>query len=202
DTERCGLNLGEVAATMIFQYKVESRKYKVGEHQPKTGTPNFLLSTNDFLLINGAIRNDATHISAPSRVGEGSFRALNYLITQYSLLDTDIAFVNAHGTATPYNDSMEAQAIFRAGLQNVPVNSLKPYFGHTLGAAGVLESIISIKALQDNIILPTLNFKSQNFENQLNISTEIQQTDKRYFIKMLSGFGGVNTVLLFEKIDY
>jgi 3-oxoacyl-[acyl-carrier-protein] synthase-1 len=194
--------LGEVAATMIFQYKVESRKYKVGEHQPKTGTPNFLLSTNDFLLINGAIRNDATHISAPSRVGEGSFRALNYLITQYSLLDTDIAFVNAHGTATPYNDSMEAQAIFRAGLQNVPVNSLKPYFGHTLGAAGVLESIISIKALQDNIILPTLNFKSQNFENQLNISTEIQQTDKRYFIKMLSGFGGVNTVLLFEKIDY
>ncbi|MDR0830771.1 MAG: 3-oxoacyl-ACP synthase, partial [Prevotellaceae bacterium] len=197
DTERCGLNLGEAAATMIFQYKVESRKYKVGEHQPKTDTPNFLLSTNDFLLINGAIRNDATHISAPSRVGEGSYRALKNILQN---IDTEqIAFINAHGTATPYNDSMEAQAIFRAGLQNVPVNSLKPFFGHTLGAAGVLESIISMKALQNNIILPTLNFKSQNFENQLNVSTEIQKTDKKYFIKMLSGFGGVNTVLLFEK---
>jgi 3-oxoacyl-[acyl-carrier-protein] synthase-1 len=81
----------------------------------------------------------------------------------------------------------------------VPVNSLKPYFGHTLGAAGVLESIISLKALENNIILPTLNFNSQDFENQLNISKEIQQTDKKYFIKMLSGFGGVNTALLFGK---
>ncbi|GHU68500.1 hypothetical protein FACS189413_05530 [Bacteroidia bacterium] len=177
DKDRCGLNLGEAAATIIFSC-VET------EHAPS--------------LQCGAIRNDANHISGPSRTGEGSFRALKSILSTIENRTPEIAFINAHGTATSYNDAMEAVAITRSGLENVPVNSLKPYFGHTLGAAGVLESIISLKALQNNIILPTLNFNSQDIENQINISKEIQKTDKRYFIKMLSGFGGCNAALLFS----
>jgi len=185
DKERCGLNLGEAAGTMIFS---KDTKHKTASS-----------------LINGAIRNDATHISAPSRTGEGSFRALNYVLNKSQSLKSQISFINAHGTATPYNDAAEMNAIVRAGLENVPVNSLKPFFGHTLGAAGVLESIISIQALNEGIILPTLNFVENEVITvndepySINVSKEIQQTNKQYFIKMMSGFGGVNAVLLFEK---
>jgi len=187
DKDRCGLNLGEAAATIIFSQDTRH---------------NTAVS-----LLEGAIRNDANHISAPSRTGEGSYRALNYILsslTSNSLSDS-LAFINAHGTATPYNDAMEVNAIVRAGLDNVPVNSLKPFFGHTLGAAGLLESAISMKALNEGIILKTLGFDESeqliinNEQIKLNICRENKATDKRYFIKMLSGFGGVNAVLIFEK---
>ena len=179
DKDRCGLNLGEAAATIIFS-RVETR-----------------CATS---LLNGAIRNDANHISAPSRTGEGCFRALySILHTQYSIPPEEIAFISAHGTATPYNDAMEVNAIVRAGLENVPVNSLKAFFGHTLGAAGILESIISMKAFEENMALKSINFNEQDFENKINILKENHISDKKYFIKMMSGFGGVNAVLLFGK---
>jgi 3-oxoacyl-[acyl-carrier-protein] synthase-1 len=146
--------LGEAAATMIFSrdIKLLNAKYKA-----------------IFSLVNGAIRNDANHISAPSRTGEGSFRALNYILS-HNFTSENIALINAHGTATPYNDAMEVNAIVRVGLEQIPVNSLKPFFGHTLGAAGVLESIISMKALEKNIVLQSMNYIEHNFENQINIS--------------------------------
>ncbi|GHT09357.1 beta-ketoacyl synthase [Bacteroidia bacterium] len=177
DADRTGLNLGEAAATIIYANK---------------GFNPLAIQ-----LLQGAIRNDATHISAPSRAGEGSYLALKNILQNID--KEQIAFVNAHGTATLYNDEMESIAIARAGLDTVPVNSLKAYFGHTLGAAGVLESIISMHALKDETIFPTLNFHSQDFENQLNIPIKIQKTNKKYLIKMLSGFGGVNAALIFEK---
>jgi len=198
DKDRCGLNLGEAAATLI----IENEKLRIKND-----------NNNKIELLAGAIRNDATHISAPSRTGEGSYRALKNVIRHCGLdpqspekqgipafagmTVNEIAFINAHGTATPYNDAMEVQAITRAGLENVPVNSLKSVFGHTLGAAGVLESIISIKALENGIVLPTLNFQNKDIENQLIIPQKILKTDKKYFIKMMSGFGGVNAALLF-----
>jgi 3-oxoacyl-[acyl-carrier-protein] synthase-1 len=180
DKERCGLNLGEAAATIIYSSRPPSAQHT-------------------FSLINGAIRNDANHISGPSRTGEGIFRALNYILQDID--KEEIAFINAHGTATPYNDAMEATAIERASLQTVSVNSLKGYFGHTLGAAGVLEAIISMEALKDSLVLKSFNYYEQNFENKINVAQENQPTGKRYFIKMLSGFGGVNAVLLLKKIN-
>jgi 3-oxoacyl-[acyl-carrier-protein] synthase-1 len=159
-----------------------------------------LLMNNGGRLVAGVVRNDACHISAPSRTGEGSFRALKSVLQHVDI--EQIAFVNAHGTATPYNDASEAQAIVRAGLEHVPVNSLKPFFGHTLGAAGVLESIISMRAFKDNIALKSMNFDEQDFEKPINIAQENHFSDKPFFIKMLSGFGGCNAVLLFEKISY
>jgi len=92
---------------------------------------------------------------------------------------------------------MEAVALTRAGLQNVPVNSLKGYFGHTLGAAGILESIISMYALKHGLALATFGCDTPLLTNPLQIITETQPVEGRRFVKMLSGFGGSNAALLF-----
>jgi 3-oxoacyl-[acyl-carrier-protein] synthase-1 len=210
DKDRCGLNLGEAAATIIFSKdarRIDVRRETLGRETV-------------FSLVAGAVRNDATHISAPSRTGEGSYRALKSILqnvsnltsqnlTSQSLtsqsLTSQISFINAHGTSTPYNDAAEMNAIVRAGLENVPVNSLKAFFGHTLGAAGVLETIISMRALSEGIVLKSLGFEQNeqliidNEQFTLNVCKENITTDKKYFIKMLSGFGGCNAALLFKK---
>jgi 3-oxoacyl-[acyl-carrier-protein] synthase-1 len=136
DANRDGLNIGEVAATLILSDKKESD-----------------IQLDDVVLTSGAIRNDANHISGPSRTGEGAYLALKQVCS--GIKTDEIAFINAHGTATPYNDEMEATAITRAALQHIPVSCLKGYFGHTLGGAGVLESIISTRSLKDRTVLKT-----------------------------------------------
>jgi 3-oxoacyl-[acyl-carrier-protein] synthase-1 len=179
DARRDGLNLGEAAATIIY------RKAEGGEH------PHALS------LERGAIRNDANHISGPSRTGEGCFLAIQAALEGRS--PDDLAFVCAHGTATVYNDRMEAIALTRAGLHRVPVNSLKAYFGHTLGAAGVLESVISARALINDTALPTCGFTQAEPDYPLRINDRPLRTEKAYCLKTLSGFGGCNAALLFKK---
>ena len=178
DAQRCGLNLGEAAATVVL-----ARRDTVTE--------------NDWVLCRGAIRNDANHISGPSRTGEGSFRALK--ATLGNMNPDGIAFINAHGTATLYNDEMESIAIERAGLAQVPVDGLKGYYGHTMGAAGVLESILSMRAIDDHNILATKGFENIGVSQPLLLSNQNQTTEKKAFIKLLSGFGGCNAALLFAK---
>ncbi|MDR2119758.1 MAG: 3-oxoacyl-ACP synthase [Tannerella sp.] len=178
DAAHEGLNLGEAASTIIYIRTDET-------------------DTGGVTLARGAVCNDANHISGPSRTGEGCFLALQSITKD---LDTDkIAFINAHGTATVYNDRMEAVAIARAGLDGTPVNGLKGHFGHTLGAAGVLESVISSYASADRTILPVQGFVAGETGSTLRIADRIAGTDKPYFIKMLSGFGGCNAALLFRS---
>lgn len=178
DANRTGLNLGDAAATIIY-----TKKDKITE--------------NEWVACRGAIRNDANHISGPSRTGEGSYRALKTAIG--ALNPDEIAFINAHGTATSYNDEMESVAIERAGLAQVPVNGLKGYFGHTMGAAGILETILSMCAIDDNNILATKGFDTIGVTHPLLLSNQNQPTDKKAFIKLLSGFGGCNAALLMAK---
>jgi 3-oxoacyl-(acyl-carrier-protein) synthase len=180
DKDRVGLNLGEAAATIIYTHKKESD-----------------LVSGDWVMCSGAIRNDANHISGPSRTGEGCYRSLNKVVE--SVDKKEIAFINAHGTATLYNDEMESIAIDRAGLTEVPVNGLKGYYGHTMGAAGVLESIISMYALDDNTILATKGFENIGVSGSVIVSNVNKETSKGIFIKLLSGFGGCNAALLFKK---
>jgi 3-oxoacyl-[acyl-carrier-protein] synthase-1 len=180
DAHRAGLNIGEAAATVVLA----ERSGKV-------------LQRGEVELSAGAVRNDANHISAPSRTGEGAFLALRQ--TLQGIDPGEIAFVNAHGTATLYNDEMEAVALTRAGLQPTPVNSLKGYFGHTLGAAGVLESVLSARALRDGAILKTYGFETPGVTRPMHIVKEIQTTAKCRFIKMLSGFGGCNAAVLYTR---
>ncbi len=148
-------------------------------------------------LIAGAVRNDANHISGPSRTGEGSYNALKAVLPYVA--KEDLAFVNVHGTATRYNDEMEAIALERAGLLDVPVNSLKGVFGHTMGAAGILECLVSMQALEAGIVLPTRGFNELGVSMPVKVSTDEQKVKGSAFIKLLSGFGGVNGAMLLRK---
>lgn len=173
DKDRRGLNLGEAAATIIL-----SNDY--------TERPAWNIAA-------GAIRNDANHISGPSRTGEGSYRAL--CAAMQDITPDDLAFVNVHGTATPYNDEMEAIALSRAGLEATPVNALKGIYGHTMGAAGVLESVISMMAADEGVVLPTTGFHELGVSRPVSVSAEARPAKTKTFIKLLSGFGGCNAAI-------
>ena len=175
DAARKGLNLGEAAATLILTDAEIS-----GWH-----------------LLSGSIHNDANHISGPSRSGEGSFRCLNDVLNGYDI--SKLALVCCHGTATNYNDEMESIALHRAALDALPVNSLKPYFGHTLGAAGVLETVVSIHALEQGLIPATVGYVNQGTTFAMNVSGQTRTANQMAFVKLISGFGGTNAAVLFEK---
>lgn len=179
DAARNGINLGEAAATVIL-----SRQSK---------------SSEDIRLMGGSVSNDANHISGPSRTGEELFQAIGHALQDAGIPATDIDFISAHGTATIYNDEMEAKAINLAGLQQVPVNSLKAYYGHTLGAAGLVESVIAAHSLQKGIILSSLGYNESGVTQPLNICTKLQPAVLNNCLKTASGFGGCNAALVFSK---
>lgn len=179
DAERTGLNLGEGAGTLVLERIEEALSFSDG-----------------WYLAAGAVRNDANHISAPSRTGEGSYNAL---MTVLPTQRDKIACVNVHGTATPYNDEMEAIALSRADLLNCPVNGYKGYYGHTMGGAGVIETVLTRHALEEGIILGTRGFSQLGVGEPVNVSSNQRLTDKRTFIKLMSGFGGCNGALCWTK---
>ncbi len=182
DMERSGLNLGEAAATMVL-----------AKHMP---TPKDTDTTGNrvWKISHGCVRNDAFHISAPSKTAEGLYKAL--AITLAGTAKEELAFVNVHGTATLFNDQMESIAIQRAALPDVPANALKGYFGHTLGAAGILETILSMKAVEDHTVLGTRGYEELGVSGKVDISASNRPTDRHSFVKMLSGFGGCNATIL------
>lgn len=178
DIDRIGLNLGEATGTVILA--------SVDHCQADT-----------WVYEGSSVHNDANHISGPSRTGEGAYRVLSDLLQTISV--EDVAFVNAHGTATPYNDEMESIALHRAGLEHVPVNGLKGYLGHTLGAAGIIETILSMRAVDHGVVLATKGFETTGTTYPLNISNAVRETTKSAFIKILSGFGGCNAGIAYKK---
>lgn len=179
DANRRGLNLGEAAAAIV---------YTIGTDEA--------LDAGTLIVQGAAINNDANHISGPSRTGEGLLRSITRANEGF---DTSrLAFINAHGTATLYNDDMESIAISRAGLQDVPVNSLKGYFGHTLGAAGILETILSAHALNHGRVLPSLGTDTPGTAVPVNVCLQSQATHGDSFMKLISGFGGSNAAMTFR----
>lgn len=182
--ERDGINLGEAAASVLLSATKPTSKEPVIE------------------ILQGAITNDANHISGPSRTGQELAKAIKLAMERSASNPEDIAFISAHGTATVFNDQMEAQAIHLAGLEDKPVHSLKGVFGHTLGAAGLLESIIGIEALKEDLILPSRGFSGNMLTPGLRVSKKcIVKPGMKTFIKTASGFGGCNAAILFSKCD-
>ena len=179
DAARNGINLGEGAATMVLSVqKHEDAGIKIG---------------------GGAVSNDANHISGPSRTGEELCMAINKATKQAGLSKGDIDLISAHGTATIYNDEMEARAINLAGMQHAPVNSLKGFYGHTLGAAGLIESVVAIHSLKEGVVFPTLGFVNMGVSMPLAISNELQHGTFTNALKTASGFGGCNAALVICK---
>lgn len=113
----------------------------------------------------------------------------------------EIDFISAHGTATIYNDEMEANAINLAGLQSVPVNSLKGFYGHTLGAAGLIESIVSIQSLKEGIMIPTKGFLKPGTTKPIRVSNQPENGKFKNCLKTASGFGGCNAAILISNDD-
>jgi 3-oxoacyl-[acyl-carrier-protein] synthase I len=150
--------------------------------------------------MGGSVSNDANHISGPSRTGEELNIAITKAMKEAKLFSpNDIDFISAHGTATIYNDEMEAKAITLANMQHIPTNSLKGYYGHTLGAAGVIEAIIAIHSLKEDIIIPTKGFENIGVTEPINICSNLQKTNLQNCLKTASGFGGCNAALIFGK---
>ncbi|UOE49281.1 beta-ketoacyl synthase [Mucilaginibacter sp. SMC90] len=179
DITRNGINLGEGAATVIL-----SAQKPVEEA---------------IELVSGAVSNDANHISGPSRTGKELYFAIDKAMKSAGLQAGDIDFISAHGTATIYNDEMEAKAVTLAGLQNVPLNSLKGFYGHTLGASGLIEAIISARSLKQNTIIPTKGFSKQGDANPVNVCSQLISKPLNSCLKIASGFGGCNAAIILTK---
>lgn len=180
DEDRTGLNLGEAAACVVY-----------GRAEACVG------GWPAWCVVRGAVRNDACHVSSPSKTAEGAYRALRAVCRDEDL--SHLAFVNVHGTATLFNDEMEAVAIDRMGLSACPLNGLKGYFGHTLGAAGLLETLISMAAADDHTVLATKGFEHPGVSRQVSVSGHHREARGQAFVKMMSGFGGCNAALLFAR---
>ncbi len=186
DIERQGLNLGEAAATVVLSSKIHS----LSEEKR---------SKRIWQIGHGFIKNDAFHISAPSKMAEGLSEALQQ--TMEGIDKEELAFINAHGTATMFNDQMESIALQRTELIDIPINALKGYIGHTLGAAGIFETILCMKSIDDNTILGTRGYEESGVSGNVMITSENRRTEKPAFIKMLSGFGGCNATLYAKSVE-
>ena len=177
DINRDGITLGEGAATVVLS------AYPTNSHAVK--------------VSGGSVSNDANHLSAPSRTGEELAQAIKNTLNDAGADISEIDFISAHGTATVYNDEMEAKAVTLAGLQRVPLNSLKGQYGHTLGAAGLIEAIISMQSMQEGLLIPTLGYNEQGTTDSLNIYKENLPGNYKNCLKIASGFGGCNAAALF-----
>ena len=181
DKNRNGINLGEAtAAAYITSTPSENEKFR-------------------FKVLGDSAINDANHISGPSRTGDGLFASVQNAMNEANISSEQIDFISAHGTATLYNDEMEAIAFNRMDLQNVPLNSMKGSYGHCLGASGLLESIISMQSALNNTLIPSKNFEEMGISQDLNIIKENKSAKIKYILKTASGFGGCNAAIVLEK---
>lgn len=184
DAARDGISLGEACGTVVLTNKKE------------------LLTSNEAIVLKGgASSNDANHISGPSRTGDGLLLAIKKAMQEAALNASDIDYISGHGTATLYNDEMESFAINDAHLQTVPMNSLKSYFGHTLGAAGIIEAIVGIHSMRNNTLIATYNHKELGVSNPLNIIKETSTKTINTCLKTAAGFGGCNAAVVFQKVS-
>ena len=182
DKTRDGINLGEAAASVVVSGDAGIFKSPLGKY------------------LGGASANDANHISGPSRTGEGLFRSINRAFEESKLTAYKIDFISAHGTATAFNDEMEAIAFDRLEMNDVPLNSMKGYFGHTLGAAGLLESLIGLESMKKRQLLKSLGFENNGVSKRINVLSQNQKGKFKTMLKTSSGFGGSNAAAIFEVV--
>lgn len=190
DKTRDGINIGEAAAAVYITSGL-------CEEQSDEAIPQ-----NEkfrFKVLGDSAVNDANHISGPSRTGDGLYASIRNAMTEANVSPEQIDFISAHGTATLYNDEMEAIAFNRMDLQDIPLNSMKGYYGHCLGASGLLESIISMEGALNSTLLPSKNFEETGVTQPLNIIRENKSAEIKYILKTASGFGGCNAAVVLEK---
>lgn len=187
DEHRMGLNLGEGAGYLMLEK--ESDAVRRG--------------TKILAYFSGyANSNDAYHPTAPSPDGAGAYRTMLQALEKAGLQPDHIGYVNAHGTATINNDAAEGKAIENLFGTSAPhFSSTKPFTGHTLAAAGVIEAIFSIWAMQKGMVFPNLNFSTQMNELQIQPATALYEgLSINHVLSNSFGFGGNNVSLVFSKV--
>lgn len=177
------------------------------------GSGVLVLEDYDFAKARGAniiaevagygMSGDAFHITQPDPDGDGAMRAMQMALRNADLRPSDIGYINAHGTSTPLNDRLETHAIKRAfgeAASNVPVSSTKSMIGHTLGAAGAIESVISILAMRDGVLPPTINYENPDPDCDLDyVPNSARKANISAALSNSFGFGGHNVSLIFKK---
>ncbi len=184
DAERNGLNLGEAGAFLVLESEsLSENKNRLAE------------------VIGYANQNDAFHSSASSPNGEGAFLSMKKALKMAAISPSEVDFIHAHGTATPNNDSTEIIALKRIFNDIVPpFSSSKSYVGHTIGAAGAVNAIYSILAINNSFIFKNLNFTSSDEGAMSPVTSTLENVDINIVMSNAFGFGGNNTTLVFAKI--
>ena len=190
DKERSGFVMGEGASVLVLEEL---------EHAKKRGAQIYAE------IIGYGATSDAYHITSPAPEGEGGARAMKRAILNAGIKPEQIDYINAHGTSTHLNDSLETMAIKSAlgsASANVLVSSTKSNTGHLLGAAGAVEACICVKALEEKIVPPTINYKEKDEECDLNIVPN-EPISKELNIVMSNslGFGGQNASIILKKYE-
>lgn len=185
DKDRDGFVFGEAGALMVVETE-ESAKARG--------------ATIHARLMGAGITSDGFHLVAPDPEGSGAARAMQRAIQTAGLSASDITHINAHATATPVGDTAEANAIHKAGVQHASVYAPKSALGHSIGAVGALESILTVLSIRDGIVPPTLNLENQDPSIDLDVvHGAARQQDIQYAINNSFGFGGHNVALAFGR---
>ena len=188
DKERNGFVMGEGAGVVVLEELEHALKRNANIYAE---------------IIGYGATTDAYHITSPCPNGDGAKKAMIRAIENANINSNDIDYINAHGTSTHLNDSTETLAIknvYNEKAYNVPVSSTKGHTGHLLGAAGGVEAIFCIKALQDQIIPPTINYKEKDEECDLDIvANEVRNAKLNIVMSNSLGFGGHNSSIILKR---
>ncbi len=188
DLERDGFVIGEGAGILILE-ELEFAK--------KRGA-NILAE-----IVGYGMSGDAFHVTMPDETGSGAIAVMQRALKDAGISPDSIDYINAHGTSTPYNDKFETLAIkkvFGERAYKIPVSSTKSMTGHALGAAGGLEAVFSVKVLNENVVPPTINYKTPDPDCDLDyVANEAREHSAEYVLSNNFGFGGTNACLIFKK---
>lgn len=188
DKERSGFVMGEGCGVLILEEL---------EHAKSRGAKIYAE------MVGYAATSDAYHITAPAPGGEGGARAMIRAMEDANIKPEDITYINAHGTSTHLNDSGETSAVklaFGDYAKRVMMSSTKGHTGHLLGAAGGVEAVVCVKAIEDGIVPPTINYKVPDEECDLDIvPNEARRKEIKYAMSNSLGFGGHNSSIIFKN---
>jgi 3-oxoacyl-[acyl-carrier-protein] synthase II len=186
DKDRDGFVIGEGAGILIMEEL---------EHARRRGAP--ILAE----IVGYGMSSDAYHMTQPAPEHEGGFRVMRNALRDAGLDAGVVGYVNAHGTSTPIGDTLEAHAIRKLFGKKVPVSSTKSMTGHLLGGAGGLEAGVTVLALRDQILPPTVNLENQDpdTDGMDFVPNHARQASFQYAMSNSFGFGGTNGALLFRK---
>jgi 3-oxoacyl-[acyl-carrier-protein] synthase II len=188
DLQRDGFIVGEGAGVLILESL---------EFAQKRGAPIFAE------IVGYGMSGDAYHITQPAEGGDGGYRVTMAALKDAKISADDVSYVNAHGTSTPIGDAIETTAlkrVFGERAKKVPISSTKSMTGHLLGGAGGLEAGISVLALVDQILPPTVNYENPDPECDLDyVPNQARKAGVEYALSNSFGFGGTNASLIFKR---